>query len=90
MTEEKRGLDLLDFPCMFIFRAVAGGQEQTRIDCESAVADTLSRPVQGVEVKPSSKGNYQVIRLGVTVLSTDEVRAVYAALHAVEGVRLIL
>ena len=87
---QKRFEELLDFPCLFIFRVLAHTGEQTRIACEDVLQKVLSRPAEGVEVKPSSKGNYQVIRLGVTVISADEIRTLYDALNAVEGVRMVL
>lgn len=87
---EKRFEELLEFPCLFVFRVVAHNGQQTRLACEAVLRDMLSRPAEGVEVKPSSKGNYQVIRLGVTVISADEIRALYTALNEVDGVRMVL
>ena len=87
---EKRFEELLEFPCLFVFRVVAHTGEQTRLACEAVLQDLLSRPAEGVEIKPSSKGNYQVIRLGVTVISADEIRALYTALNDVDGVRMVL
>jgi putative lipoic acid-binding regulatory protein len=92
MTEKsgKRFEDLLSFPCLFVFRVVAHTGEGTRHACEGVLRTVLSRPAEAVEVKPSSKGNYQVIRLGVTVISADEIRTLYDALNDVEGVRMVL
>ena len=87
---EKRFEELLEFPCLFVFRVVAPAGEQIRQACEAVLQDLLSRPAEGVEIKPSSKGNYQVIRIGVTVISADEIRALYTAFHEVEGVRMVL
>ena len=87
---QKRFEDLLEFPCLFVFRVVAASGEQTRKGCEQTLKAVLSRPAEAVEVKPSSKGTYQVIRLGVTVISADEIRALYDALNAVDGVRMVL
>lgn len=87
---EKRFEELLDFPCTFVFRVVAHTGERTRTACEAVLQTLLARPAEGVEVKPSSKGNYQVIRLGVTVISADEIRALYTALNDVDGVRMVL
>ncbi len=89
-SNEKRFEELLTFPCLFVFRVVAHTGEETKRACEAALLAVLSRPAEGVEVKPSSKGNYQAIRIGVTVISADEIRALYAALNAVEGVRMVL
>ena len=88
MSKDKRFEDLLDFPCLFVFRVVA--HQGARAACEEKLREILSRPAEGVEIKPSSKGNYEVIRLGVTVISADEIRAVYAGMDTVEGVRMVL
>ncbi|MFT5686031.1 MAG: putative lipoic acid-binding regulatory protein [Myxococcota bacterium] len=89
-NNEKRFEELLTFPCLFVFRVIAHTGEETRLACEETLRTVLSRPAEGVEVKPSTKGNYQVIRLGVTVISADEIRSLYDALNAVEGVRMVL
>ena len=87
---EKRFEELLEFPCLFVFRVVAHTGEQVRMACEAALQELLDRPAEGVEIKPSSKGNYQVIRIGVTVISADEIRALYAVFNDVDGVRMVL
>ena len=88
--QQKRFEELLEFPCLFVFRVLAHNGDQVRTGCEATLKRVLSRPAEGVEIRPSSKGNYQVIRLGVTVISADEIRSLYTAFNDVEGVRMVL
>jgi uncharacterized protein len=91
MTDQPTDLDaLIEFPTTFVFRVMGEASADFADRCNRAVQRALSRPPEAVEVKPSSRGTYQSVRLGVTVVSSDEVRAVYAELHALEGVRLLL
>ena len=87
---DKRFEDLLEFPTDFTFRAVCEAEPNILADCRAAVAEILSRPVSKTATQPSRKGNYVVVRLTATVLDADEIRAVYAGLDAVDGVRMVL
>ena len=87
---QSRFEDLLQFPCEFTFRAVGDTGPTVEAAARAAVAVTLGRPVGRVEQQPSRKGNYLVLRLTAVVLSADEIRAVYAALDGVDGIRMVM
>jgi putative lipoic acid-binding regulatory protein len=82
--------DLVEFPSVFVFRVLAHASEDLPERCAAAVLADVHREVEAIEVKPSGKGNYVAVRVGVTVASADEIRSLYTALHAVSGVRMVL
>lgn len=82
--------DLVAFPSLFVFRAVGEAQDDLPGRCQAALADSLGRPAELVETQPSSAGRFIAVRLGATVHQPAEIHAVYAALKAVKGVRLVL
>lgn len=82
--------DLVDFPTRFVFRAMGQAREGFAQDCDRAVRDALSRPSESLESAPSRKGNYLSVRVAAVVEDKDEVFAVYAALKAVPGVKMVL
>jgi putative lipoic acid-binding regulatory protein len=82
--------DLVEFPSVFAFRAVGAAEADYADRCVRRVEDLLARPVQGTEVRPSSKGRWLSVRIAVQVESADEIRSVYTALHEVTGTRMVL
>lgn len=82
--------DTLEFPCEFTFRIVADANPAIQIACEAAITSILSRSTLNTAVQPSRKGNFAVYRVRALVDSGDQIRAVYAALVNIEGVRTLL
>lgn len=82
--------DLVEFPSVFVFRAVGDAQDDLAGRCATALAQSLGRPAERVETHPSSAGRFLSVRLAATVLAPADILAVYAALRAVQGVRLVL
>lgn len=81
---------LLTFPHLFIFRAI-GTTEDSLVDrCRAAVEESIGRPSASTESAPSSAGRYTSVRVGAVVLNAEEIHATFRALHAVEGVRMVL
>jgi len=90
MSDKANFEELLTFPCMFVFRAVGRADSVVQAACVSCVERLLDRRVMDVTVKPSAQGRWRSMRIRVAVLSGDEIRAVYAALNEVDGVRMVL
>lgn len=82
--------DLMEFPAELVLRVMGERSEALVTRCTEVVTEVLGRGPDGVVVQPSSKGNFQSVRLRVRVETADEVREASAALKAVEGVRLVL
>lgn len=89
-TPPPRLEDLVAFPSLFVFRAVGDAADDLAGRCRAALAEGLGRPAEQVDTQPSSGGRFLSVRLGATVHSPAEIHAVYAALRAVAGVRLVL
>lgn len=81
---------LMTFPAPFTFRVVALGAPDLRAQCLALVEDALGCAVAGVEVQASSGGRYHTVRLAVTVQCPEQIAAVYEALRAVPGLRMLL
>lgn len=82
--------DLMDFPSVFTFRVMGEATDTLPDRCSAALTGALERPPEHVELRESSAGRYLAVRLGARVDTPDQIYAVYAALRAVEGVRLVL
>ncbi len=82
--------DLVEFPSVFEFRALAHSADGVEARCVAAVEAHLGRRVEAVSQAPSSKGAYTSVRLGVIVTSAEEIRSTYTTLGALPGVRMVL
>ena len=82
--------DLVVFPSVFTFRAVGAAEDAYLARCVARVEQLLGRPVERSDTRPSSQGRWVSVRLAVEVRTADEIRAVYAALHEVDGTRMVL
>jgi putative lipoic acid-binding regulatory protein len=91
MSEEKPTLEeLIDFPATFTFRAVVDTSPDIMALCEQAVSKALGRKVIQTESNPSKNGRFCSVRITATVTSADEVRSAYAAIHALDGIKMLL
>jgi putative lipoic acid-binding regulatory protein len=91
MSEEKPSLEeLIEFPATFTFRAVADTSPDIIDLCEQAVSNALGRKVMQTASNPSKNGRFCSVRVTATVISADEIRAAYAAIHALDGIRMML
>lgn len=82
--------ELVEFPSVFVFRAMGEASPGFADRCVTAVRDALGREPEGVESKPSKEARYLAVRIGATVIEPAEIHAVYKALRAVDGVRMVL
>jgi len=81
--------DLMEFPAELVLRVMGERSDDLIERCTDVVTGSLGRAPIHVDVQPSSRGNFQSVRLRVRVESADEVRATSRALKAVPGVRLV-
>lgn len=81
---------LMDFPAPFVFRVVARSAEGLQARCTAIVEAVLQRPAEHVDVATSGQGRWTSVRVHATVRSAEEVVETYAALRAVEGLKLLL
>jgi len=93
MTEDsiKDGFDLIEYPCIYKFKAV--GKQSSHIDekLHAVVAGVLSaEAVKGVKQRESKKGSFVSITIQAELLNREELEAVYNALKASEDVIMTL
>jgi putative lipoic acid-binding regulatory protein len=82
---EKRPLqDLVDYPCVFRFKAVARADDSVVGDMLARVTAVLGRAIEkeAWSTRDSSGGKYTCVTLDLYVTSGDQVYAIYAALRA--------
>jgi putative lipoic acid-binding regulatory protein len=93
--EEKRARfeDLMDFPAVTLMRVVCEGADEGRPVRDAALqvaARASLRPPVLTGSRASSGGHYVAHHIEVEVADADILRALYADLKAVPGVRLVL
>lgn len=82
--------DLMEFPAAFTFCVIAEDTAVLIADCRARVESTLDRPALEVQDRASRESRYRSVKVTTMVLSADEVRAVYAELKTVPGLRMLL
>lgn len=82
--------EILDFPATFTFQVIAIHTDVLVEQCVTTVERVLERRIIQVAERASSAERYRAVRVTTTVLSADEVRAVYAELNNVPDVKLLL
>ena len=91
MTQKTPELeDLVDFPTLFTFRALAAPREGMLADCQNAAEAELGRAIEEINERPSKNGKWVSVRVSVQVENAEEIRGTYAALRAVDGVKMML
>jgi putative lipoic acid-binding regulatory protein len=82
--------DLVDFPTLFTFRALAAPREGLLQACQQAAEATLGRGIDEINERPSKNARWVSVRISIQVISAEEIRSTYAAIHAVDGVKMML
>ncbi len=81
--------ELLEFPCMQTFKVMGVAcpemQEQVIQKLQELAPGDYSP-----KVKPSSKGNYQALSIGVKVTSKEHMESIYTEIGELELVRVII
>jgi len=86
---ETRFDELLEFPCIQNFKVMGLGHETLPdqiIECLQEHAPGDYSP----EVKPSSKGTYHSVSVGVMVTSKEHMETIYTELAKIEIVKVVL
>lgn len=81
--------ELLDFPCMQTFKVLGLATEELPvkvIECLQIHAEGDYSPT----VKPSSKGNYHSVSIGVRVTSKEHMELIYTELSKIDIVRVVI
>lgn len=84
--------ELVEFPCVFSFKAVGEASASFLPDLQGRVERVLGRPVRPEEltVRHSAKGRYESVTLALWVTSGQQVYAIYEAISEDQRVRYIL
>jgi len=82
--------DLLEFPTRFTFRAMGVAEETLVERCAQVVLDVTGRSAESVDQRESAAGRYRSVHLTVWMDTADQIRAIFAGLRALQGVRLVL
>lgn len=82
--------ELMEFPADYVFHVIAVSAVGVEDQCLRIVADTLQRPVLGVDERVSRHGRWKSLRITARVESSDEVYAVYRAFEGADFVRTVL
>jgi len=75
---------------VFTFRVVAAHQENLAERCATLIADAIGRAHNALNEQPSKNGNYRSVRVAVRVEHAEEIRAAYAALKTISGLKMLL
>lgn len=90
---QRRALDeLVDFPCVFQFKAVGVAARGFVGDLLDRVGDVLGREVRDDEhtVRQSAKGRYKSVTIEIEVRDGDEIYDIYAAMSGDSRVKYLL
>lgn len=90
---KRRPIDeLVEFPCVFRFKAVGEATEGFTRDMLERVARVLGRAVRDDEhsVRQSAQGRYESVTLELFVRDSDEVYEIYEAISEDTRVRYLL
>jgi uncharacterized protein len=82
---------LIEFPCDFPIKVMGKNvPEFSQVICDLLLRINPGFDVAGVEMRPSSKGNYLSLTCTVKVNNQDELDAIYRALSGHELVSVVL
>ena len=82
--------DLMQFPAVTLMRVVGEPTEAVRTTALAIASAGSLRPAALVGSRPSAHGHYVALHIEVEVRDAEALRALYAALKAVPGVRIVL
>jgi putative lipoic acid-binding regulatory protein len=81
--------ELLEFPCVLNFK-VMGVAVDNLSDLIVAVLQKDAPGDYTTKIKPSSKGNYHSVSVGVRVTSKEHIEKIYKDLSAIDEVKYVL
>lgn len=90
MSERPDPETLLEFPCHYQFKAVGTAGDEFRDGVVAVISELVAVSADAVKSRPSGKGNYQSVSVMVTLHSFEQLKAVYAGLRQVPGMKMLL
>lgn len=81
--------ELLIFPCMFTYKVI-GLAQPGLIDKVITIVQHYAPGDYSLEIKTSSKGNYNSISIAINANDIDQVETLYKELGGLTGVRMVL
>lgn len=85
------GFDLIEYPCVFKFKAVCKSSPEIEEKLHALVAKTLSaKAIKSIQQRESKKGSFVSLTLEAELKSRDELETVYAVLKSDENVIMTL
>lgn len=88
-TEEELTQELWQFPCEFLFKAMAVANQ----NIEDDIVSVIQRHVPGdyaPNIKPSKKGNYVSVSVSFIATSKQQLDTIYSEVNALEHVKFCL
>lgn len=82
--------DLIEFPSDHMFKAFGPRGEAFPRAVYLAVQQIVPVSLDAMKVRPSSKGAYQCVSITVRLQSYEQLKATYAALRGVPGLKYLL
>jgi len=87
----KDGFDLIEYPCMYKFKAVCKADEHIDEKLHAIVAGVLSaEAVKDLKQRESKKGSFVSVTIQAELTSREELEDVYSALKASDEVVMTL
>lgn len=92
MDEPSSLSELLEFPCDYQFKAFGPGEDDDGFvqSVRQAVSSVVPVSLDAVRTRPSSRGTYVCVTVVVRLYNIDQVRAIYASLRRIEGLKYLL
>ncbi len=90
MSVQSSPEDLIEFPCLYQFKAIGQGGDDFCREVVTAIALHAAVPSEAVRSKPSRHGTYQSITVELTVYSATQLTGIYAGLKKITGLKMLL
>ena len=81
---------LLEFPCLYQFKAMGLAGESFKRAIVAAVDKHVSVPEDAVRCRLSGKGTYQSVSVLVTLYNYKQLTDIYAAIRQVADLKMLL
>ena len=95
MSDHRPSVELLEsthsFPCQYQIKAIGRAADDFAARAVDAVVGELASALElDYTIRSTQGGRHIALTLDITVQNAEQVRAIYARLHDVEGLTLLL
>ena len=90
MSEKCDPQDLMEFPCLYTFKAVGVSGDEFAEGILAAAREHCEVASDAVHIRPSGKGSYQSVSVFVRLENYRQLTAIYAAMKEVPGLKMLL